>query len=331
VYRLLTGAGLYYATVNWATTRQRLRWLDYGVLAAGLALALSAPMVVTWSTLKFSALMAPVYNRFTILVQDTVHPNVMAGVLVILLPIPIAGLLFGWKEMRWSMRALTIISVGGMALVLGLSLSRGAWMGLGAVLIVFTLLRWKRGWVPVLLGCIVGIGAVYWVGISQTLNGLLVNSSLTGLDGRLEIWSRALYMIQDFPLTGIGMGSFGPVADAMYPFFLETPGSIPHAHNLFLQIAVDLGIPGLVTWLAILITSMALAWKLFRAGQDGGDKLATILGAGLLCSQAALAVHGFTDAVTWGMVRTAPFVWMIWGMTAAGWNVIKNNGVQQGD
>ena len=204
-------------------------------------------------------------------------------------------------------------------------------MGLGAVVIVLTLLRWKRGWIPVMLGCIAGMGAVYWIGISQTLNGLLVSSTLSGLDGRMEIWSRALYMIQDFPITGIGMGTFGPVADAMYPFFLGGAGSIPHAHNLYLQIAVDLGIPGLITWLAILITNMTLAWKLFRAGKAGGDKLATILGAGLLCSQMALAVHGFTDAVTWGMVRTAPFVWMIWGMTAASWNVIKNERVQQAD
>ena len=37
------------------------------------------------------------------------------------------------------------------------------------------------------------------------------------------------------------------------------------------------------------------------------------LGAGLLASQAALAVHGLTDAVTWGM-RPAVLVWAIWGL-----------------
>ncbi len=329
VYRLLSGVGLYYATVNWATTTRRLRWLGYGMMAAGLALALSAPFFVTWSSSKFSALLAPIYSRFTILVQDTVHPNVMAGILVILLPIPLAGLFFGWKELRLRMLTMTGISVGGMALVIGLTLSRGAWMGLGVVLIVLTLLRWKRGWVVVMLGGIAGVGAAYWIGISQVLNGLLANSTLSGLAGRLEVWSRAIFMIQDFSITGIGMGTFGPVADAMYPFFLAGPGSIPHAHNLFLQIAVDLGIPGLVIWLAILMTNMMLAWKLFRAGKTGGDKLATILGAGLLCSQAALVVHGFTDAVTWGMVRTAPFVWMIWGMAAAGSSVYSKTGVSQ--
>ena len=37
------------------------------------------------------------------------------------------------------------------------------------------------------------------------------------------------------------------------------------------------------------------------------------IGAGFFCSQLALATHGMTDAVTWGMVRPAPLVWVIWG------------------
>ncbi len=50
--------------------------------------------------------------------------------------------------------------------------------------------------------------------------------------------------------------------------------------------------------------------------------MAAGLGAGLLCSQLALAVHGITDAVTWGMVRPAPFVWAIWGLAVAGCYVL---------
>ena len=37
------------------------------------------------------------------------------------------------------------------------------------------------------------------------------------------------------------------------------------------------------------------------------------LGAGFLLSQVALLVHGMFDAVTWGLMRTAPIVWMVWG------------------
>jgi putative inorganic carbon (HCO3(-)) transporter len=44
VYRLLTGVALYYAIVNWATSIARLRLLATGLVAAGLLLALSAPV-----------------------------------------------------------------------------------------------------------------------------------------------------------------------------------------------------------------------------------------------------------------------------------------------
>ena len=70
-------------------------------------------------------------------------------------------------------------------------------------------------------------------------------NTLGSLEGRIEVWSRAISMIQDFLFTGIGRGSFGPLADTLYPFFLAAPGTGPHAHNLFLQVAVDLGILGL--------------------------------------------------------------------------------------
>jgi hypothetical protein len=45
------------------------------------------------------------------------------------------------------------------------------------------------------------------------------------------------------------------------------------------------------------------------------------LGAGLLASQAALLLHGSLDAVTWGMVRSAPLVWLAWGVAAAAGNL----------
>ena len=53
------------------------------------------------------------------------------------------------------------------------------------------------------------------------------------LPGRLEIWQRAIYVIQDFPFTGIGMGTFGPVAQTLYPFFGTNANAlVPHAHNI---------------------------------------------------------------------------------------------------
>jgi putative inorganic carbon (HCO3(-)) transporter len=126
-----------------------------------------------------------------------------------------------------------------------------------------------------------------------------------------------MYMIQDFPFSGVGMGTFSEVADRLYPFFLFAPGTVEHAHNLYLQVAVDLGLPGLIAWLAILFALVAAAYLTWRSGRASGSSWLAGIGAGLLAAQVALVVHGFTDAVVWGMVRSAPLVWLVWGLGAA--------------
>jgi O-antigen ligase len=246
---------------------------------------------------------------------------VMAGSLVIVIPVGMAVLLFGWGGLRRYPRLGLVLSVLCMAAVLFLTKSRGAWMAFGVVVILLILLRWRRGWLGLPLGLLAAGIAALGIGLPQFLDILSTSGSINGIGGRIEIWSRAICMIQDFPFTGIGLGSFGSVADTLYPFFSISPGSIPHAHNLFLQLAVDLGIPGLIAWLATWGTMVIIAWQIYRRGKALGDGWIAGLGAGLLGSQVALVVHGFLDAVTWGMVKPAPIVWGLWGLTAAGWYV----------
>jgi putative inorganic carbon (HCO3(-)) transporter len=209
--------------------------------------------------------------------------------------------------------------------ILILTQSRGALLAFLVVFLAIIILRWRRVWIGVICVLIVGIFLVYQNGFSNLLDIISYNENLQGLGGRVEIWSRAIYMIQDFPITGIGLGSFGKVADLLYPLFLFEPGSIPHAHNLFIQIAVDLGIPGLVSWMAILFVVIFSSWKLFRMGNELGDTWMAGLGAGLFASQIALVVHGLIDSVTWGMVRPAPLVWAIWGIAVVAWMGVRSD------
>jgi len=159
------------------------------------------------------------------------------------------------------------------------------------------------------------------VGVNKVIDLISSSGAINGVDGRVETWSRAIYMIQDFAFTGVGMGTFGDVADLLYPFFLYAPGTIPHAHNLFLQIAVDLGVMGLVAWLAIIIGIFVIAWQLYKVQDIKEASLARGIGVGMMGSLLALLEQGILDAVTWGMVRPAPIVWAIWGTCIATWIV----------
>ncbi len=325
VYRLLTGMALYYAIVDWAGTRRCLRLVAYGIALAAILLALGALIGVEWPDgRKIPLIPASIYAHFPLLVADPANPNVMAGVLVILAPVLIALPLFAWRKQP---RAGTLLFLCGAALaggVLAITQSRGAMLAAAAVFALLILLRWRRGWLALGLITLLGAAVLYGLGPARALNFFVTNATLGGVDGREEVWSRAVYMIQDFPLTGIGMGSFTRVADTLYPFSLYSPGKIMHAHNLFLQIGADLGIPGLIAWLGVFFLAAWQSFRLYRQGRAAGDSWIAGLGAGLLSSQAALAVHGMLDAVTWGMVRPAVFVWVLWGLAAAAFNACMN-------
>ena len=324
VLNVLVGIAMYYTIANWCSSYNRLRILLIGVMVVGLALALFSFIGVGWSSYKLLLNPIDIYMRFTEIVQDTIHPNILAGNLIILVPFGMAYLLFGWRNINWLERSLAFISTLFISAIIFLTQSRGAWIALGVVLIILLMLRWRWGW---LMLCLVVVGAIWlfnYFGSRELLAVITSNNTVGGVDQRLGIWSRAIFMIQDFSFTGIGMGSFKEVADTLYPFF-SSPGRIFHAHNLFLQVTVDLGIPGLIAWLAILLTVIFISWRVYSAGKTSPNGLITGIGAGLLCSQFALITHGLTDSVTWGMVRPGPFVWVIWGVAIASFNLIKGN------
>jgi hypothetical protein len=131
--------------------------------------------------------------------------------------------------------------------------------------------RWYSLAILALLVLILGIALTsHWEAVRAWVagNDLAADPalSLNTLDLRLEIWPRAIYGIQDFPFTGMGMNTFRKVVLVLYPSFLIGPDTdIGHAHNEFLQAALDLGIPGLIAFIALYIGAF---WMLIRTWQS---------------------------------------------------------------
>jgi putative inorganic carbon (HCO3(-)) transporter len=321
ILRLLGGLALYYAIVNGASSPGRMRWLAWAPVAGGLALAAVALLTVQWNaTGKLPFIPKGLYSRLPAaggIAGDAVNANIMGGALVIVLPYVLARVAFRRPRAGWVAWSAALVVALSMAALLVLTKSRGALMGLGVAGLGIILLRWRRGWLLVVVAALAAAAVAWRIGPARILDTLAVAGSTSGLDGRLEIWSRALYMLQDFPFTGVGMGAFGKVANLLYPFFLFSPDTeVSHAHNLFLQVGVDLGLPGLVAWLALLLLTTVCAWQVYRGGRAAGDRDQAGIGAGLLACQVALLVHGLTDAPAWGS-RPAIIVWGLWGLAVA--------------
>lgn len=317
--RLLAGIALLNTILSMELRQSRnsIERIMLALLAAGLLLSLASPFVVQWNALKLGLPSAGLYERFTLQVANPVNPNVMAGLLAPLLLLALGRLVFDWRSLSRLERALALafVLLGGAVLLL--TQSRGGWLGLLAGLAVLLCLAGRRGRWILLAGALVAILLVARLGFERLAAVLASSPGLGGLEGRLEVWSRALAMIHDFPFTGIGLGGFTLVSDRLYPFFAYLPGTVEHAHNLYLQVAVDLGLPGLAAWLGLAAGGLYCAGRAFRQARLSATPGLAGLAAGLLAAQAAFLAHGLIDAVLWGMVRTAPLVWLIWGLSAA--------------
>jgi hypothetical protein len=81
------------------------------------------------------------------------------------------------------------------------------------------------------------------------------------LTGRLDGWRAAVWMLRERPLTGVGQGAYRPefvpaklaLMDRGVPFYRDLTVGFGNAHNEFLEVGAEWGIPGL----------LALAWGLW--------------------------------------------------------------------
>ena len=162
----------------------------------------------------------------------------------------------------------------------------------------------------VIIRVALGTAPLAWVTV---LFGLQRSEDLVMLR---EIWNRAWRIVIDFPFTGVGMGAFGPVVDALYPLY-----SAPQARetrSAVLQIMTDLGIPGIVVISVIglqtcRIVGRALLSTASTAAHDAQNKANFILMSSAVTAQMLLMFAGFGAAPMWGAAWSAPLVWLLWG------------------
>ena len=187
--------------------------------------------------------------------------NRFAQVLLMLIPLGLAiGLHGARRGLRWAALATTGVITVGMAL----TFSRGAFLGLAIVTVVALGLRLVRGRhvaVLALAGCL-ALAALpqVWSRVStlSSIPALFADEqdAQAAADGSLR--RRAAEMIgaalvfADHPLFGVGPGGFKSVSQRYCDQLgFRELGEGRRAHSLLLEIAAELGIVGLVAFLAV--------------------------------------------------------------------------------
>lgn len=299
VCKVIAGFALFYGVAGLANTRWS-RMLPWGVLAISVGLALFISTGTSWYTSKFPWMPETVYQALpTILVPWRTygfHPNVTGGAIAYLLLPAVA--LTAWSQER-RIQAAAAVTALLLALVLLLSQSRGAWLAAAVALIVMPILRYRRWWI-VLTAASVLVAAI-WLASGREFLPIPAaqEASFNTLPGRLELWTRALAIVRDFGPAGIGPGQFEQVVMVLYPpFFTGLQGNFHHAHNLYLQAAVDFGVMGLVAFAALLlgigagIVDATKRWSVY----DRANQPLAALATGVFGSLLAVAAHGLVDA-----------------------------------
>ena len=273
---------------------------------------------------------------------EGLHPNEVAGALLWVTPMACAlaavavlgarSLARSLGRLRGAILLAALVTTAAFLVgVLILTQSRGGWIAAALVLPVLLLVlvqgKFRRAAVVVMAASV--IVAAVWIALarpsaldaSTTIPQQDPSSgmSLETLSGRFEVWSRAIYGIQDFAFTGMGMNTFRRVVPVLYPLFSIDPTvDIGHAHNTFLQAALDLGLPGLIAYLAIHISAFAMLITTWRGrGQlPFADALSRALVLGLGGGLAAHLVYGLTDTVALG-AKPGVLWWMLLGLVAS--------------
>lgn len=331
IYRIVLGIALFYAVVNTLISARRLWTLTSLLLAAVLVLSLIAVLGIQRPGSKVPMASA-LYSFVPAFFRPFWRPeglgsNSIAGGLVMLLPLSVAFAL-GGRHRLLRVACILISLLGGFALIF--AQSRGAIVGLALAALVMGI-AWKRRVllvVPtVLLAGLVALGVLGWSRISEFMYSGIATSAGISLELRLELWMRALYMIQDFPFTGVGLGMFDRVIDLFYPLFLKSlDADMFHAHNIFLSQAVDTGLTGLVAYLAMILVLFAMAWQ---SSAMSRQKEWWPLAVGLLGAIVAYVGHGMFDSPT-ALIRANTILWLVFGLQAALWLHLQRHGQVQG-
>ena len=271
-------------------------WLVLAILAGTLAAVLLGALQVS----SASPMQSPWYlyrrTNHGVAVGFFANSNHMATLLVVSLAFLaafLAALRARVKHEKAGSAVLLLAVAGSLTLIVGIALNgslAALLLGLpvAAVSVAMFLPQSRRLSFPVAAMALVSVVAVAVVYMSP-LQDRLAASNATSFESRGKFWSNGVSAIGDHGLVGSGLGSFPD----LYPRYEDqaavTRTFVNHAHNDYLEIALETGISGI----ALLIGFFA--WWIRRASVIWRSAVADRFAQAATIASAAILVHSLVD------------------------------------
>ncbi len=207
----------------------------------------------------------------------------------------------------WGLIGVALASIT-MVAALGMSWSRGAWLGFGAAAFAMAISLPRQARLGLLLAvCLIVAGlGLYTTGLLPAsvearltsftqelrlddIRRVGINEANYAVIERLAHWQAALEMWRHNFWTGVGLGCYEPA----YPDYalINWPFALGHAHNTYLTIAAETGAIGLIAYLILWVTILWRTWQATRIARGVNRGIAI----GLLGAWTHLSVHHMLD------------------------------------
>lgn len=252
------------------------------------------------------------------------NPNLLASYLIPAVSFSLVALIV-WKTKPQKILA-------GFALIINVACvyftgSRGGWLALIGTGVAFLLgfkfwwneylsPFWRKWLIPTVIASfllLVGVGMIFVEPLRIRIVSLFSWRGDSSNNFRINVWIAALQMLQDHPLIGIGPGN--EVFNQIYPLYMQTKFTALSAYCIFLEIALETGLIGLFSFLAVIVATFKRGMVLIKKMKPKNDLQAMwILGA--IASMAGLATQGLFDTV-WYRPQINTLWWLCVAMVAA--------------
>lgn len=188
--------------------------------------------------------------------------------------------------------------------------SRGAWIGAVCAIGIYVLVKNKKLVVPAAM-----LGILVLIFVPGIRNRLLFMFSSTYLAssmkaGRLIRWLTALEILEEHPLTGLGLGQFGGAVAMNNGLSAVVNGETVKTYymdNYYLKIAVEAGIIGLAAFLWLMYQVVMISLKTIGMTADVKMKEWE---TGILAGLSGVIVHNLVENVFEVPLMTSMF-WML--------------------
>jgi O-antigen ligase len=195
------------------------------------------------------------------------------------------------------------------AYALLLTQTRSSWLGMfvsGIVILVVL----RRRLLPVYLAAAALIVLFGPSAYRERINTIFDPSFRTNVQ-RINMIRGGISILREHPLTGTGPVDLGEIYKEHRP-----PGAVHihgHMHNIFLQVAVTLGIPGLAAFIWLLVSMFRIIGKNLRLDLPPPDRA---LAAGFLGAMTGFTVNGLFEW-NFGDAEVLTLMLLIVGLSAA--------------